>query len=428
MTLIEIGPIPSGGHSAGATVPRLTERHVLALGLGMSAAFVLLAITSAVVAVVGGGSTWAALHLAMAGAATVAIGTFMPHFAVTLAGTRPSASVWRLAVLVQLAAGSGIVVLGVTVGAGDSIGLLGTALVVTGLAGVAAHTLAPLREPLARRHPVISATYGLALVELAIGVVVGGLGAAGVPVVLEAWGTVRAAHAWLTLFGAISLTILATLVYLAPTVMGARIRAGRALAAAVIGMAIGPLIVVAGFVAESRPIVVAGMGLAVIGGVGQVAYVVDSWRRRGPFTSEHDWRSVAVGHLVAGTAWFVAATVAALAGVVAGLPLVGWPIGLLVLPLTAGWMLQALVGSWTHLAPSVTPGSPALHARQRRVMARGARTRLVGWNGGLAAGWAGVGLGLPPLAALGAAVVALAVVASVLLLVRSLALRESQRP
>lgn len=428
MTLIDIGPIPSGGHSAGATAPRLTERHVLALGLGMSAGFVLLAIASAVVAVVDGGSTWAALHLAMAGAATVAIGTFMPHFAVTLAGTRPSGSAWRLAVLGLLAAGSALVVLGVTVGAGDSIGLLGTALVLTGLGGVAAHTLAPLREPLARRHPVVSATYGLALVELAAGVVVGGLGAAGASVVLGAWGTLRPAHAWLTLFGAISLTILATLVYLAPTVMGARIRAGWSLATAVIGMALGPLIVVAGFVAESRPVVIVGMALAVIGGVGQVAYVIDSWRRRGPFTSEHDWRSVAIGHLVAGTAWFVAATVAALAGIVGGLALVGWSIGLLVLPLTAGWMLQELVGSWTHLAPSVTPGSPALHARQRRVMASAARTRLVAWNGGLAAAWAGAGIGLPLLAALGGAVVALTVVASVLLLVRSLALRESQAP
>ena len=186
--------------------------------------------------------------------------------------------------------------------------------------------------------------------------------------------------------------------------------------------------VVAGFVAESRPVVIVGMALAVIGGVGQVAYVIDSWRRRGPFTSEHDWRSVAIGHLVAGTAWFVAAIVAALAGIVAGLPLVGWSIGLLVLPLTAGWMLQELVGSWTHLAPSVTPGSPALHARQRRVMASAARTRLVAWNGGLAAAWAGAGIGLPLLAALGGAVVALTVVASVLLLVRSLALRESQAP
>ena len=62
---------------------------------------------------------------------------------------------------------------------------------------------------------------------------------------------------------------------------------------------------------------------------------------------------------------FAAACAAALAGVVGGGPVAGWSIGVLAVPMVAGWLLQELVGSWTHLVPSVTPGSPADHAAQR---------------------------------------------------------------
>lgn len=380
-------------------------------------------IAAAAAAAAGGGSSWAPLHLALAGAATVAIGTFMPHFAVTLAGTRPSASRWRLAVVLALAAGSAAVVGGVTLSAGPSVGALGSALLLLGLAGVAIHTLAPLREPLARRHHVVTATYLMALVDMAAGVVLGGLGVAGVAPVVAAWATIRPAHAWLTLFGGVSLSILATLVYLAPTVFGARIRAGWGLAVAVAGMGLGPLIVVAGFAFDARVVVIGGMAATVAGGIGQVAYVLDARQRRGPYTSEHDWRSVAVWHLIAGTAWFVAASAAATVGMIGAGSTAGWSLGTLVLPLVAGWMLQELVGSWTHLAPSVTPGGPMQHARQRRVMAVLARTRLLTWNLGLAVAWIGVWLGARPLAVIGGGLVALVILVSVAVLGRALLVR-----
>jgi nitrite reductase (NO-forming) len=413
--------MPSGGLPAAATGsrPRLTERHVLALSLGVSGAFVVAAAVAAARVVLGGGGSWAALHLALAGAATVAIGAFMPHFAITLAGTRPSPASQRLATQVLLAAGSIGAVIGV-LGAMPVVSSMGTVAMVAGLVGVAAHTLAPLREPLARRHPVVATAYGVALLELATGVIIGGLAAAGVPAVVDAWASLRPAHAWLTLFGAISLTIFATLVYLAPTVLGARIRAGWSLAVAVLGIGIGPIVAAAGFTLDARPLVLAGMAGAAVGAIGQVAYVLDARRRRGPYTSEHDWRSVAVGHLLAGPFWFAAAVAVALGGVLAGGPIAGWSLGLLALPLVAGWMLQELVGSWTHLVPSVTPGDPTIHARQRRVLAAASRTRLVAWNVGLGALWAGVAMDVAALSGTGGALLAGAVLASVALLGRSL--------
>ena len=412
--------MPSGGQPLTAEPrPRLTERHVLALGLGASGLFVLAAALTAVATMAGRGSSWAALHLALAGAATVAIGAFMPHFAITLAGTRASASPQRLASLVALALGSVAVVLGVSLNGRPWVAA-GTASVVTGLSLVAWHSFAPLREPLARRHPVVAVAYGMALAELAAGVVLGGLAATGVSAVTGNWASLRPAHAWLTLFGAISLTIFATLVYLAPTVLGARIRASRWLIAGTAGIALGPITTAVGFALDARIVVLAGIGLTLAGAFGQIGYVVDCYRRRGPFSTEHDWRAVSIGHLLAGPAWFAAAVLAAFFDIAAGRALAGWSIGLPAIPMVAGWMLQELVGSWTHLVPSVTPGDPDVHARQRRMLAVAARPRVAAWNLAVGAAWAGLALEIAPLAIAGFGLLAVSVAVALIGLGRSL--------
>lgn len=423
--MIGIGPMTPGEGTARRTkAARLTERHVLALGLGVSGTFVAAAIAVAVTTLVAGGSTWAALHLALAGAATVAIGAFMPHFAVTLAGTRPAAAIERLVALVLLGAGSLLAVLGVTLLGGEwAVG--GAALLVGGLAGTARHTIAPLRDPLARRHPVVLVAYLVALAELAVAVVLGALGAIGLPAVIGAWATLRGAHAWLALFGAVSLTIFATLVYLAPTVLGARIRPSPWLAIAYVGILAGPLLVALAFALDVYPLALVGSGVTLAGGIAQIGYVADTYRRRGPYTSEHDWRRVAVGHLFAGPIWFALAVAAFLLQLALGRPLAGWSIELLAIPMVAGWMLQELVGSWTHLLPSVTPGGPALHASQRRVLAVASRTRLVTWNVGVWLAWTGLAVGIPAAAAVGAVAVIGTAAFSVALLLRALTLSRT---
>jgi hypothetical protein len=422
--LIEIGPMPAGGSTAAPAQPRsrLTERHVLALGLGISGVFVALAVAAAGIAAATGASMWPALHLALAGAATTAIGTFIPHFAITLAGTRPQPPALRVAGIVLLGAGGAAAVAGVTTGLGGAWALAGSAAVIGGLMLTAQQTLAPLRNPLARRHPIVTVTYLVAIGEMSVGVALGGLAAAGFAPVTAAWLGLRAAHAWLTLFGAVSVTIFGTLVYLAPTVLGARIRPSAVLVIGTTGMLSGPIVAAAGFAAGIAPLVVGGAGLTLLGAAGQLAYVVDSIRRRGPYSSEHDWRRVAVWHLVAGAGWFSVASVVALVDLVAGRSISGWSIGVLGLPLVAGWMLQELVGSWTHLVPSVTPGDAATHARQRRVLARGSHLRPIGWNVGLGLAWLGLATGTTPVAALGSLLLAAAIAVSVVLLGRSLTL------
>jgi len=222
------------------------------------------------------------------------------------------------------------------------------------------------------------------------------------------------------LFGAVSLTIFATLVYLAPTVLGARLRPSIPLAVGLVGVAVGPVLTAAGFALDLRPAVVAGMAVTLFGAVGQVAYAVDQYRHRGPFSTEHDWRRVVVGHLLGGTAWFAAACAVALAAVIGGGPVAGWSIGVLAVPMVGGWLLQELVGSWTHLVPAVTPGSPVDHAAQRRVLAFASRSRLVAWNAGIGLAWAGLALDAAVMAVAGAVAVGAAVAISVAALARSL--------
>jgi hypothetical protein len=412
--------MPSGGTTARREPrSRLTERHVLALGLAVSGLLVVAAAVAAASALANDASPWAAIHLALAGAATVAIGAFMPHFAITLAGTRPRDARERLVALGLLGAGAIAVVIGVAL-VGPWLAGAGTGVMLVGVGLVAAAVIAPLRDPLARRHHVVTLTYLAALFELAAGITIGGLAAVGVPGVMNAWPGLRATHVWLGLFGAVSLTIFATLVYLAPTVLGARIRLTRWLLAGVIGMLLGPAIAAIGFGIGLRGVVLTGITISLIGAFGQVGSLVDVERRRATFSSEHDWRRSSVGHLLAGPYWFAAALAVALAEIVAGAPIRGWSIGHLAIPMIAGWMLQELIGSWTYLVPSVTPGSPDDHARQRRHLAVAARSRLFGLNAGVGLAWAGALAGWIPLLAAGAVVAGVTVMVSLALLLRAL--------
>lgn len=61
--MIEMEPVPAGGATAlPAAASRLTERHVLALGLGVAGLFVVAAGVSAAMTLPVGGSPWASLQ------------------------------------------------------------------------------------------------------------------------------------------------------------------------------------------------------------------------------------------------------------------------------------------------------------------------------------------------------------------------------
>ncbi|HET6379843.1 MAG TPA: hypothetical protein VFH63_02250 [candidate division Zixibacteria bacterium] len=411
---LAIGPMPERQAAAPAS-SRLTERHVLRLGIALAAGFVALSAIAGFLpleALHG----WVSIHLALAGATTVAIGTFMPHFGVTLAATRPEPAPLRLGGVLALALGMAGVALGRPL-AGNPAAVASGLLVLIGLGITAWTTFAPLRSGLARRHPIVQATYGLALAELAVGASLGIGYLAGWPPVIGAWVGLKLAHAWLNVFGFVSLTIVATLIYLWPTMLGARVKAHPTMALAVGGLLVAAPLVAIGSWLAFQPLAVAGGLGAVLGAVGLLGYGLEVWRRRGTWTRDLAWHRLAALHGLAGMAWFVVTTATALVGLVRdGAAVPGWSIGAMAVPLIGGWALQLLVGSWGHLLPAVGPGDMETKARQRQLLARWATPRVVAWNAGLALLWPGFGFGLLPLIAAGAVLFGLAALSALGLL------------
>ena len=421
---LAIGPVPERRDVAPASA-RLTERGVLQLGIALAAAFLILSILSGLVPLAGLHG-WVAIHLALAGATTVAIGTFMPHFGVTLAGTRPQPVGLRLAGLLALFLG----MLGVALGrvlVGDGFAASSGLLVLGGLALTAWNTYAPMRSGLARRHPIVQVTYGVALLDLVAGASLAILFLFGVEPVVSAWVGLKPAHAWLNVFGFVSLTIAGTLIYLYPTMLGTRIRPHPTMVVAVLGLLIGPPLVALGSWLHLSLVAIAGGMLAAIGSLGLLGYGFETWSRRGRWANDLEWHELTARHGLAGMAWFVATSLALLAGLLRdGAAVPGWSLGPVAVPLIGGWALQELVAAWGHLLPAVGPGDMAAKARQRRLLSRFGAGRVIAWNAGLALLWAGFGLGVAGLIAAGVVLFGAAALSALALL--GLALLAGRRP
>jgi len=377
----------------------LDERGVLRIGLVLIAGFVAAAVASLLPAARSG--HWGGLHLVLAGGALVAVGTFMPHFGVTLAGAAPEPARLRLGGVVALASGAVLVVGGVLAQVAG-IAVAGATLLWLGLGITAWTALRPGRQPLARRHPIAQAAYAVALLEVAIGI--------GLPVLLllgwepavAGWARLKPAHVWLNLFGFMSLTMSATLVYLYPTVLAARIRVHSSLVAMVGGGIVGPPLVAAAAVIDNHPLGIVGAVITVSGAIGQLAYAADVWGRRGRWTTDAGWHRLTSWHFTAAMAWYLAAVAAAAIGIIRDGPApAGWSLGALGIPLVAGWVLQVLVGAWSHLLPAVGSTDPAGRARQRAVLGFAARPRLLVWNAAVLLAWIGLGTVNLPIAITG---------------------------
>jgi nitrite reductase (NO-forming) len=273
---------------------------------------------------------------------------------------------------------------------------------------------------------VVRLAYGGALLQVAVGIGLPVLMVIGWRPAVSGWTDFKVAHVWLNLFGFISLTIVATLVYLYPTILGARIRANASLALLVAGVFSGPPLVAAGALLESSAVALFGGALAVLGAAGLLGYVIDVWRRRGTWTTDPGWHRLTAGHPTAAAAWFGAATLTAFAGLLRdGVAPAGWGLGPLVMPLVFGWAVQVLVGAWTHLLPAVAVSAPERRAAMRATLGRAATPRLVAWNAGVLVAWIGLAVEVLPLALAGIAAFSLAALASVALALVSLLWRHS---
>ncbi len=341
--------------------------------------------------------TWLPLHLAMAGAAATAIAGMMPFFSAAVATTQPVDARLRWAAVALVALGALLVSAGYA-SLQPSLAAVGGGAFVGGMVLTAWATIVPVRRPLARSGGVVTAGYLAALAMVSVGALLSTLFLAGVPAVMQAWGGLRPAHAWLNLVGFVSLVIATTLLHFFPTVIGARIPRARSAILTVAGLAAGTALVALGFAVDADWLVRAGAATTLAGALALAVYAAGTWRRKSTWTGDEGWHRFAMGGLVSAIAWFeLGALLATGRLLVSGADPAAASATLLLGPMVPGWVGLAVLASATHLVPAIGPGDPAAHARQRRDLGRLGGTRLVAADVGIAALSLGIPLGLSAL-------------------------------
>lgn len=367
-----------------------------------------------------GQATWLSLHLALAAAAGTAVASVMPFFTAALARVAPSRPAGRIAAIALVAGGALAVASGVAGGV-RPLAVAGGTAYLAGLLLTAANAFLPLRSALGLGFRAVPLAYGAALGCVAAGATLATVMLAGWQPIVEDWAALKPAHAWLNVFGFLSVVIAATLIHLAPTVVGARIRPRRNGSIALGGLVTGAPIVALGFASGSDGVARVGAFLELMGAAALVAHGIGVQRDHGHWTGDTAWHRLSSLSLLSAPVWFLAAVVFATVPILrSGATPSAWSLAPLAAPLVVGWIAQVLVGSWTHLVPAIGPGDQAVHARQRRRLGWGAIPRWVAWNGGLALVVVGGVIENTAIGAIGATAVAGSLVVALGLLVASI--------
>lgn len=396
-------------------IVRDQDRRLTVVGVLIAIGFVLAAVIAALLGTADGRITWLPLHLGLAGGAGTAVASVLPFFTTALAVAAP-ASPWLRAGAIGLVA-MGAASVSISVAGGEAfLGHIGGSAYLAGIAGVAIVAFKPLRGALGPRRRPVELAYAVALLHVAISVAIATAFLAGWMPVMERWAVLKPAHAWFNVVGFVSLVIVATLIHLAPTVEGTRIRPRRSVNVAIGGIGIGVPMVAAGYALEADLLARAGALVVLAGAIGVPAHALAVARDRGRWTTEPGWHRLTTNSLRAASGWFAAAILVGAGRVVwLGADPVGWSIGLVAAPLAIGWVLQVLIASWSHLLPAIGPGDQRAHAAQRRTLGRLALVRVMALNVGVGLLWVGGALGVPIIATIGGAAVAATVLGAVAL-------------
>jgi nitrite reductase (NO-forming) len=371
-------PMAGGSSRAGRPlgIARGDDRRITFGGLVLSGLFLVAAVVSTALSPDVRRVAWLPLHLALAGAASVAIASVVPFFTSALSAAPPAGPRARIAVIAAVAGGA----LGVTVGVTAdqaSVATAGGALFIAGLIGLGWATFTPLQHALGPRRGIIALAYGSAIADVVVGASLATLLVARWPPVVEAWGALKPAHAWLNLFGFVSLVIGGTMLHLFPTVAGSRMAKHPSATIAVRSLAAGAPLVALGYGLRIGLLVVLGGAGTLAGGVALLAYLIRSWRARSGWTTDAGWHRFTTGALASSATWFsVASGIALLRIVHDGVDPAGWNVIDVAGPLVAGWVVLAIVGAATHLVPAIGPGDPPRHRRQREILGQASLTRL----------------------------------------------------
>ena len=369
---------------ARPSVARTADRRITLAGLLVSAGFLAAAVVAAILPESLRRGVWLPVHLALAGAAGTAIASVLPFFVAALSVAPPVSGIVRVGAIGLIAGGAAAASLGM-VGGMEPLALAGALGYLAGLAGVAVAAFWPLRAGRGKRRRLVVAAYGAAIAQVAVGVglVIGMVG--GVPPVVEGWVMLKPAHAWLNVFGFLSLVIAATLVHLAPTVAGTRIVPRRSAQAALAGLVTGAPLIALGMALADDRLARIGALAELLGAIALMAHGLAVRHDRGTWTTDPGWHRLTSWSLLAAPAWFLVA-VAMATGRILWLGAVpdAWSLGGIAAPLALGWVVQVLIGAWSHLLPSIGPGDMAAHAHQRARLGRAAARRVGALNVGVA--------------------------------------------
>ncbi len=401
---------------------RADDRRIAAASIVVAALYLAAAAGASVALATGapgvlGSTPWLPLHLALTGGASTAIAGVMPFFVSALAAGKPAPARVRGAAVGLVALGAALVVVRGLAPALTLVPPIGGVVYLAGIGMTALAVQLGGRDGLMMRRPIVTLGYTLALVNVGIGGTIGTLVVAGWPPAVERLTALRDAHAWTNLLGFVSLVIMATLLHFLPTVLGTRIVPRASAVVAVLATAAASLLVVAGFTTGWVAVAGGGAVLALMGAGALAVEARQVYASRGRWSSDADWHFVASASLLAGIWWSAVGVTLASALVLArALGLIGddraWSSPLVAAPLAMGWVIQVLIGSWTHLLPAIGPGTPADHARQRYLLGTCARPRWLAINVGTACVAVGWPLGIPALTGVGALLVAASVVAA----------------
>jgi nitrite reductase (NO-forming) len=397
-------------------IDRSFERRIVVAGILAATAFLLAALAAIALPAADRRGVWLPLHLALAGGASTAIAAVMPFFVAAFAAVPPADPRLRAAALGLVAVGA-LTVVGGMEGGGAEMAALGGATYVAGMGAAGLAMLRPVRGSLGPSRGLVTWAYVWALLHVAVGATLATLLLAGWTPLAEIWAAGKPTHAWLNLVGFISLVIATTLLHFFPTVVGARISARRSARVTIAGVGGGASLAALGTLGGWDAVAAAGaLGLAA-GSCGLMASALGTWRTRARWTTDRDWHLFAMGGLISAIAWFAAgAAILAWRTVTMGAGPLAWSTASIAGPLVIGWIGITLLASATHLLPAVGPGSPAAHAAQRRLLGRGAAARLLALDLGCLLLSIGLPLGLDDAARLGAALTAVGVAGTALLL------------
>ena len=418
---------PASLRRRAPSIDRSADRVVAVVAIATAIAFLVAAALAMFLPVTERRGGWLSLHLALAGGATTAIAGVMPFFAAAFAAAPPSDERLRFGAVGAIALGAIGVSAGV-VGSQASLAVGGGLAFMAGVAATGAATIRPLSRALGPSRGLISQGYLVALGEVAVGALVATLFVAGWPPIVESWGGLKPAHAWLNLVGFVSLVVATTLLHFFPTVVGARIIVRPAARLTIVGLAAGAPLTAVGVATGADLVARVGAVVTAVGAAAVAWNAGATWRMRARWTTDPGWHQFSIGSLAAAIAWFEIGMAIAVGRVlILGATPQAWSVDAVGGPLVAGWMGLAILGSATHLLPAVGPGDPQAHGRQRRLLGRLAGARLAIANAGitgLAIGWP---LGLDSLTTGGAVLLAVGLGATGALLAGAVRLGLGQR-